>query len=102
MIKFFVCALVVLGLGVGVAEAASPTLRHFTSAIANNPERLPALPEAPSVHFESGARDEARRVAALLPASLSQVARLQGRPFAHPVTVGVYASPEAFAPGQGW
>lgn len=101
MIKIVVGAILAAGLGLSAAEAASPTVRHFTTAIVNGPERLPALPDAPSVHYEPGARAQARRVAAILPAALSRVAIAQGRPFAHPVIVGVYASPDAFAAANG-
>jgi hypothetical protein len=94
-------AILVLGLCVSAAEASMPTLRHITSAFLNSPERLPALPEAPSVHYEPGALEQARRVAAILPAALSRVSAAQGRPFAHPVIVGVYVSPAAFAAANG-
>ncbi len=83
------------------AEAAVPTLRHLTTAFLISPQQLPALPDAPSVHYEPGALEPARQVAALLPAALSRVSALQGRPFARPVIIGVYASPEAFASANG-
>jgi len=94
-------AVVGLGLCAGVAEAGSPTVRHITTAIWNSPERLPALPEVPSIHYEPGARDQARRVAAILPAAVRRVEMVQGRPFARPVIIGVYASPAAFAVANG-
>lgn len=40
-------------------------------------------------------------VAGLLPAAIAQVEAVHGRPFAHAVTVGVYATPEAFATANG-
>jgi len=76
--------------------AALPTTRHIASALWNMPDRLPALPENSQVHFERGAEDYAREVAALLPAAIARIEAAQGRPFAHPVIVGVYATPDAY------
>jgi hypothetical protein len=76
--------------------AALPTTRHIASALWNLPDRLPALPENGQVHFEPGAEDYAREVAALLPAAIARIEAAQGRPFAHPVLVGVYATPDAY------
>src|SRR5204862_5608482 len=76
--------------------AALPTTRHIVSALWNMPDRLPALPENSQIHFEPGAEDYAREVAALLPAAIARIEAAHGRPFAHPVTVGVYATPEAY------
>jgi hypothetical protein len=71
--------------------AAVPMVRHAASGWWNNPEGLPALPEDPRVHYETGGLEYARTVAAgLLPAALAQVEAVHGRPFRHPVTVGVY------------
>ena len=81
--------------------AAVPTVRHIASGWWNNPEGLPALPENPQVHYESGASEQARTVARLLPAAMARVEAIQGRPFAHPVTVGVYVTPEAFVAANG-
>ena len=83
------------------AAAALPTTRHLASALWNNPDRLPALAENSQVHFEAGGQDYAREVAALLPAALARVEAAQGRPFAHPVTVGVYVTPEAYVAANG-
>jgi hypothetical protein len=77
--------------------AALPVARHIVSALWNLPDRLPALAENSQVHFEPGAEDYAHDVAALLPAAIARVEAAHGRPFAHPVTVGVYATPEAYA-----
>src|SRR5437763_11201127 len=76
--------------------AALPAARHIASALWNLPDRLPALAENGQVHFEPGAEDFAREVAALLPAAIARIEAAHGRPFAHPVTVGVYATPEAY------
>jgi hypothetical protein len=76
--------------------AALPVTRHIASALWNLPDRLPALPENSQVHFEPGAEDYARDVAALLAAAIARIEAAQGRPFARPVTVGVYATPEAY------
>jgi hypothetical protein len=81
---------------VGTA-AALPAARYIVSAWWNVPDRLPALAENNQVHFEPGAEDYAHRVSALLPAAIGRVEAAQGRPFAHPVTLGVYATPETYA-----
>jgi hypothetical protein len=77
--------------------AAFPAARHIASAYWNMPDRLPALAGNSLVHFEPGAEDYAQDVSALLPAAIARIEAAQGRPFAHPVTVGVYATPEAYA-----
>jgi hypothetical protein len=77
--------------------AALPATRHIASALWNLPDYLPALAEDSQVHFELGAEDYAREVSALLPAALTHIEAAQGRPFAHPVTIGVYATPEKYA-----
>jgi len=87
-------ALIVIAAG---TAAAFPVARHIVSALWNLPDRLPSLPENSQVHFEPGAEDYASDVAALLPAAIARVEAAQGRPFAHPVTLGVYATPEAYA-----
>jgi hypothetical protein len=87
---------------VGVAAALSlPTVRHIVSGLWNLPDRLPALPDNGQVHYQPGAEDFARDVAALLPDAIARVEAVHGRRFAHPVTVGVYATPEAFAVADG-
>jgi peptidase MA superfamily protein len=93
-------ALIVVAAG---TAAAFPVVRHIVSALWNLPDRLPSLPENSQVHFEPGADDYAHDVSALLPAAIARVEAAQGRPFAHPVTLGVYATPEAYvaANGQG-
>jgi hypothetical protein len=84
-----------------VAAAAMPAVRHIASAWWNDPVKLAALPDHPQVHYEDGAVDRARTVAALLPAAMARVEAIHGRPFAHPVTIGVYVSREAFAAANG-
>ncbi len=83
------------------SAAAVPMVRHIASGWWHNPEALAALPENPDVHYEDGAADRARIVAALLPFAIARVEAVHGRPFAHPVTVGVYLTPEAFAAANG-
>src|SRR5215831_19674147 len=83
------------------AAAAVPMVRHVASGLWNNPEGLPALPENPQVHYESGGSENARIVASLLPAAMAQVEAVHGRPFARPVTVAVYVTPEAFVAANG-
>jgi hypothetical protein len=85
----------------GGTAAALPAVRHIVSALWNLPDRLPSLAENNHVHFEPGAEDYARDVSALLPAAIARVEAAHGRPFAHPVTVGVYATPEAYAAANG-
>jgi hypothetical protein len=77
--------------------AAFPAARHIASALWNTPDRLPALAENSVVHFEPGAENYAHRVSALLPTAVARIEAAQGRLFAHPVTVGVYTTPEAYA-----
>jgi hypothetical protein len=86
-------ALITLAAGTAVAF---PAARHIASALWNLPDRLPALPENSSVHFEPGAEDYAHDVAALLPAAIAKVEAVQGRRFEHPVLVGVYTTPKAY------
>jgi hypothetical protein len=83
------------------AAAALPAVRHLASALWNVPDRLPALAENSAVHYQPGAEDFARRVSALLPAAIARIEAAHGRPFAHPVTVGVYATLESFAAANG-
>jgi hypothetical protein len=80
----------------GAGAAMAPTVRHIASALWNLPDRLPALAENSQIHFEPGAEDYARVVSGLLPAAIARIETVQGRSFAHPVTVGVYATPEAY------
>jgi hypothetical protein len=87
-------ALITLAAGTAVAF---PAARHIASALWNLPDRLPALAENGQVHFEPGAEDYAQRVSMLLPAAIAQIEAAQGRRFEHPVPVGVYATPEAYA-----
>jgi hypothetical protein len=87
-------ALITVAAGTAVAL---PAARYLVSAWWNVPDRLPALAENSQVHFEPGAEDYAHRVSALLPAAIARIEVVQGRPFAHPVTLGVYATPETYA-----
>src|SRR6516225_712930 len=91
-------ALIASGAG---AALCLPAVRHAVSGLWNIPDRLPALSANSSVHYQLGAEDFARDVAALLPDAIAQIEVLHGRRFAHPVTVGVYATPEAFAAANG-
>lgn len=87
-------ALIVVASG---TAAAFPVARHLVSALWNVPDRLPSLAENSQVHFESGAEGYAHDVSALLPAAIARIETAQGRPFAHPVTIGVYATPQTYA-----
>jgi hypothetical protein len=92
---------IALMLLVGVSAATVPTVRRIAFGVWNSPDRLAASPQNPQVHYEPGGAEYARAVAALLPAIITRVESVHGRPFVHPVTVGVYVSPEAFAAGNG-
>src|SRR5262249_3164747 len=91
-------ALITSGAG---AALCLPTVRHVTSGFWHIPDRLPALSADSPVHYELGAEDFARDVAALLPDAIAQIEAVHGRRFAHPVTLGVYATPEAYAAANG-
>jgi len=91
-------ALIVIGAG---AALAWPATRHMISGLWNVPDRLPALPGNSQVHYQLGAQDFARDVAPLLPDAIMRVEAVHGRRFAHPATVGVYATPEAYAAANG-
>ena len=93
-------AISIIVLAAGSATAV-PVLRHMASGWWNNPDALPALPQNPQVHYEDGASEYARIVARLMPAAIARVEAANGRPFAHPVTVGVYVSRANFAAANG-
>src|SRR5689334_20385429 len=90
--------LIVIGGGVALSM---PAVRHLISGLWNLPDRLPALADNSPVHYEPGAEDYARDVAALLPDAIARVEAAHGRPFARPATVGVYATMEAYAAANG-
>src|SRR5215467_5355611 len=91
-------ALIVIGAG---AALSLPTVRHIVWGLWNLPDRLPALLDNSQVHYQPGAEDFARDVAALLPDAISRVGAVHGRGFARPVTVGAYATAEAYAAANG-
>lgn len=91
-------ALIAIGAG---AALAVPRTRHLISARWNVPDQMPALSFNSQVHYEPGAENFAREVAALLPDALARVEAVHGRPYARPVIVGVYATPEAFEAANG-
>jgi hypothetical protein len=91
----------VLVLLVAASAASVPQVRHLARGWWNNPETLAGLPENRQVRYEAGAIDRARIVASLLPAAIARVEAVQGRPFAHPVTIGVYLTPDAYAAAHG-
>src|SRR5882724_7141007 len=86
--------LIIIGAG---AAFSLPMTRHMISGLWNIPDRLPALSTNSQVHYQPGAEDFARDVAALYPDAIVRVEAVHGRRFAHPVTVGVYATTEAYA-----
>src|SRR5215475_2451824 len=101
IIRIIAAATIGVVLLAAFAAAAVPTVRHFASGWWNSPDGLAALPESPLVHYESGASEQARIVAGLLPAAIAQVEAVHGRRFAPPFTVGVYITLEAFIAANG-
>jgi len=93
-------ALSLVALGT-ITATAVPIVRHAAWGWWNAPERLAALPDSPQIHYEDGAGEYARAVAALLPTAIARVEGAQGRRFAHPVTIGVFVSREAFDAANG-
>ena len=91
-------ALIAIGAGAAVAV---PRTRHLISGLLNMPDQMPALAANSLVHYQPGAEDFARDVAALLPDAIERVEDVHGRRFAHPVIVGVYATSEAYAAANG-
>ena len=91
-------ALIIIGAG---AAFSLPMTRHMISALWNLPDRLPALSINSQVHYQPGAEDFARDVAALYPEAIARVEAVHGQRFAHPVTVGAYATAEAYAAANG-
>jgi hypothetical protein len=91
-------ALIAVGAG---SALALPVTRHAISGLLNRPDRMPALDADSQVHYQPGAEDFARDVAALLPDAIAQVEAVHGRPFAHPVIIGVYATAEAYEAANG-
>jgi hypothetical protein len=87
-------ALIVIAAG---TAAAVPAARYMVSGLLNLPDRLPAVAENSQVHYQPGAEDYAHDVSGLLPAALARIEAAQGRPFAHPVTLGVYATMDTYA-----
>ncbi len=90
-----------IALAAGGVVAVMPTVRHIASGLRNLPDDLPALAANSQVHYEPGAEDYARDVAALLPAAIARVEAVHGRPFARPVIVGVYATVDAYVAANG-
>jgi hypothetical protein len=92
--------LTLVAVGAGAALAV-PRTRHLLWGLLNMPDRMPALSTNSQVHYQPGAEDFAPDVAALLPDAIARVEDVHGRRFAHPVIVGVYATPEAYAAANG-
>jgi hypothetical protein len=92
--------LALIGLGAG-AILAIPRTRHLIAAPFHKPDRMPALSANSQVHYEPGAEDFAHDVAVLLPDAITRVEAVHGRPFKHPVIIGVYATPEAYEAAIG-
>jgi hypothetical protein len=92
--------LALIGIGAG-GVLAVPRTRHLISGLLNMPDRMPALTADSQVHYQPGAEDFALNVTVLLPDAIARVEAVHGRRFAHPVIVGVYATPEAYAAANG-
>jgi hypothetical protein len=92
--------LALIAVAAGTA-AALPAVRHIILGLWNAPDHLPALSENSRIHYRPGADEYARDVSVLLPAAIARIETVHGRPFAHPVVVGVYATPEAYAAANG-
>ncbi|MFO1102303.1 MAG: hypothetical protein U1E20_05295 [Methylocystis sp.] len=88
-------------LGVAIAFAVRPTLRHAVAALLNDPATLPALDGVANVHYEPRALACAEAVAALAPQAIERVEAAHGRPFAQKPVIGVYASYEHYARANG-
>lgn len=86
----------VVALATALVVAAGP-VRRVAPALWNGPERLPALPDTPQVHYQPGAAGGARAVAALVPEAVATEEAALRRPFARPTPTGVYRTDEAFA-----
>jgi hypothetical protein len=99
--KIIAVAAIAIMLLAAVAVAAVPTLRHIAWGWWNNPDGLPALPQNPQVHYEDGESLYARVVGRLMPAAIARIEATHGRAFAHPVTVGVYGSRDAYLTAIG-
>jgi hypothetical protein len=97
LLCIFAVVLASLLIAASAATAAISPLRHIFAAVLNEPEHMPQPGIDPRIHFETGAETCAAEVARLLPAAIVRVEAAQGRPFAHPVTIGVYSSSEAYA-----
>jgi hypothetical protein len=91
-------ALIIIGAGTAFSL---PITRHMISGLWNKPDRLPALSTNSHVHYQPGAENFARDVAALYPDAIARVEAVHRRRFAHPVTVGAYATAEAYAAANG-
>ena len=97
MTKFSMTVFVLLMLIVG----AIPLMRHTLSSIWNNPMHLTALTENPQIHYENGALEYARYVADILSDCINQIEAAQEKPFAKPITIGVYNTKDAYASANG-
>jgi hypothetical protein len=101
LIVWALAGMALIAVSAGASAAMIPTVRHIVSGWWHDPASMAALSENPQIHYEPGALEYARAVAELLPAAIAQVETAQGRPFAHPVTIGVYVTSEAFAAANG-
>src|ERR1700675_3571964 len=89
-----------IAIGAGAALTV-PRTRHMISGLLNMPDRMPALDANSQVHYQPCVDDSASDVAALLQDVILRVEAVHGRRFAHPVIVGMYATPEAYAAANG-
>jgi hypothetical protein len=95
------------GLGLALIAAAMlalvlrPDLRLAARVAWNDPRLLPALTNDARVHYEAEARACADAVAEFAPRAIAQIEAAHGRPFAQPPVIGVYASYDNYASGNG-
>ena len=80
--------------------AALPALCHVCSGLGTCRMACPLSPRT-TRSISSLAPTLSRNVSALLPAAIARIEAAHGRPFAHAVTVGVYATPQAYAAANG-
>lgn len=85
----------------GITASAMPQLLYTAAAWWYDPGTFPSLDEDPRIHYEPGAEAYARAVAAIMPQAVKRVETAQGRPFAAPITVTVFATQATYRQWNG-
>jgi hypothetical protein len=101
MLRSLVPLALIFFAAVAIALVGRSDLRAAIVAVWNDPTSLPFLPEDSRIHYEPAARACAERIAGLLPGAIAQIEEAQGRPFARPPQIGVYASYQSYARANG-